>query len=143
MIPESLEGVFTLSSSSLVFPGGLATDSNEAGTTFPNLPVNKAAFLTRDQVTYKTKICCALRYTTRQWRYNSNNTSVCSTKAQECLGRLVDNGKSPVNTRHRTNVGLMLGQARIRWANIKPELVQCLAFAGRPTNRPIAERQIF
>ena len=30
----------------------------------------------------------------------------------------------PANTRRWTNVGLMLGQSRRRWANIKPTLVQ-------------------
>ena len=34
------------------------------------------------------------------------------------------------NTRHWTNVGLMLGQRRRRWANIKPTLVQWVVFAG-------------
>ena len=36
----------------------------------------------------------------------------------------------PANTRHWTNVCLMLGQRRRRWANIKPTLVQRLVFAG-------------
>ena len=36
----------------------------------------------------------------------------------------------PANTRHWANVGLMLGQRRRRWTNIKPILVQCLVFAG-------------
>ena len=36
----------------------------------------------------------------------------------------------PANTRRWTNVGLMLGQRRRRWANINPTLVQRLVFAG-------------
>ena len=39
--------------------------------------------------------------------------------------------RNPVNTRHCTNVGLMLVQRRRRWANIKPTLGQCLVFAGK------------
>ena len=33
------------------------------------------------------------------------------------------------NMRRLTNVGLMLGQRRRRWTNIKPELTQLLVFA--------------
>ena len=36
----------------------------------------------------------------------------------------------PANEIHRTNNDLMLGQRYRRWANINPELVQCLAFTG-------------
>ena len=36
----------------------------------------------------------------------------------------------PANTRHWTNVELMLGQRRRRWANIRPTLDQCLGFAA-------------
>ena len=36
----------------------------------------------------------------------------------------------PANTRHWTNVDLMLAQSRRRWTNIKSTLVQCLVFAG-------------
>ena len=45
----------------------------------------------------------------------------------------------PGNTRHWTNVGLMLGQRRRRWANIKLTLVQCLALMGyRPRHQRVA-----
>ena len=37
------------------------------------------------------------------------------------------------NTRHWTNVGLMLGRRRRRRPNINPTLAQCLVFAGEPT----------
>ena len=36
----------------------------------------------------------------------------------------------PANTTHWSNVGLMLGQRRRRWANIKPTLFQSVVFAG-------------
>ena len=36
----------------------------------------------------------------------------------------------PVNTRHRRNVGPMLGQGRRRWTNIGPALRRRLVFAG-------------
>ena len=36
----------------------------------------------------------------------------------------------PANTRHSPNAGLLLGQRRRRWANIKPALDKLLAFAG-------------
>ena len=36
----------------------------------------------------------------------------------------------PANTRHWTNVGLMLARRLRRRANINPTLVQCLVFAG-------------
>ena len=36
----------------------------------------------------------------------------------------------PTNTIHRNNVGLMLGQRRRRWTNIKPILFKCVVFAG-------------
>ena len=39
-------------------------------------------------------------------------------------------GDFPANKRHRTNAGLMLGQRRRRWPNIKTALVQYLVFAG-------------
>ena len=35
---------------------------------------------------------------------------------------------SPAHTTHRTNAGLMLGQRRRRWPNIKPTFVQCVVF---------------
>ena len=38
---------------------------------------------------------------------------------------------NPANTTHWNNVGLMLGQRRRRWANIKPTLFQCVVFAGK------------
>ena len=37
---------------------------------------------------------------------------------------------SPASTKHWIDVGLMLGQRRRRWPNIKPTLFQCLVFAG-------------
>ena len=37
---------------------------------------------------------------------------------------------TPENTRHWTNVGLMLGRRRRRRSNIDPTLVQCLVFSG-------------
>ena len=39
----------------------------------------------------------------------------------------------PANTYVLTNVGLMLGQRRRRWNNIKPTLVECLALAADAT----------
>ena len=36
----------------------------------------------------------------------------------------------PASTRHWDSVGLMLGQRRRRWANIKPTLSQCIVLAG-------------
>ena len=39
----------------------------------------------------------------------------------------------PANTRHWTNVGLMLGHRLRRRPNINPTLVQCLVFAAGPT----------
>ena len=36
---------------------------------------------------------------------------------------------TPVNTRHYTNVDLMLGQRRRRWPNIRPTLVQSVGFS--------------
>ena len=44
---------------------------------------------------------------------------------------------SPANTRRWTNVGLMLGQRRRRWANINTTLVQCLVFAGISHYQPV------
>ena len=41
----------------------------------------------------------------------------------------------PVNTRHWSNVGWMLGQRRRRWSNINPTLVQCLVFTGLERRR--------
>ena len=38
-------------------------------------------------------------------------------------------GGFPSNKIHQPNVGLMLGQLRRRWPNIKPALVRCLVFA--------------
>ena len=38
-------------------------------------------------------------------------------------------GIIPANMAHSTNVGLMLGQLRRRWPNIKPALVKCTVFA--------------
>ena len=32
---------------------------------------------------------------------------------------------------HLNTVGLMLGQRRRRWANIKPTVFQCVVFAGK------------
>ena len=40
----------------------------------------------------------------------------------------------PENTIHSANVGLMLGQRRRRWANIKPTLAQWIVFAGDMTH---------
>ena len=38
-------------------------------------------------------------------------------------------GHYPSNRIHWANVGLMLGQRRRRWPNIKPALAQCIVFA--------------
>ena len=38
--------------------------------------------------------------------------------------------RPPANTRHRPNVGPMLGQRRRRWPNIGSTLGRCLVFAG-------------
>ena len=43
----------------------------------------------------------------------------------QCLFREI-----PANTRRSANVGLMLGQRRRRWPNIKPTLAERLVFAG-------------
>ena len=42
----------------------------------------------------------------------------------------VPDRRKPTNMRHRTNVGLMLGQRHRRWANIRAALVQRLMFSG-------------
>ena len=46
----------------------------------------------------------------------------------------------PANTIHYNNLGLMLGQRRIRWSNIKPTLFACFVLAGTiettPCRRP-------
>ena len=39
---------------------------------------------------------------------------------------------SKTNTRHSSNVGLMLDQRLRRWPNDKPTLDECLVFAGCP-----------
>ena len=40
------------------------------------------------------------------------------------------NPRCPANTRRLTNAGLMLGQRRRRWTNIKPTLGKRLVLAG-------------
>ena len=47
---------------------------------------------------------------------------------------LVKVGLYPANTSRWPNVGLMLGQRRRRWANIKPTLGQHLVFEGLNSN---------
>ena len=39
----------------------------------------------------------------------------------------------PTNTRHRTSVGLMLGQRRRRWSSIKTTPAHCIVSAGITT----------
>ena len=36
----------------------------------------------------------------------------------------------PANSSHSNNAGLMLGQRRRRWSNIKPALERCIMFHG-------------
>ena len=55
----------------------------------------------------------------------SLGVSTMAQNLQQC-----DDQSEPANTRRWTNVGLMLGQRRRRWANIKPTLVQRLVLAG-------------
>ena len=49
-----------------------------------------------------------------------------------CLACLLEfsDGILQTNVRRPHNAGLMLGQCRRRWPNIKPALDECLMFAG-------------
>ena len=56
---------------------------------------------------------------------NRQKTCACSTGQNISADGITCQGKRNANTTYLTNAGLVLGQARRRWTQIKPALVSC------------------